>query len=123
MIYDKRMNAAIRVARAISNQKFRLGCVIFRGKNLISLGFNNMTKTHPKASRYRTQTIHAELAALIGTDSKELRGSIAFVARIGLAGNLRLAKPCKTCEIYLREYGLRGVWYTVNDATMEYMKF
>ena len=116
MKIERNIKFAARIAKqAPSEQIFRVGCVIVKGGTPISFGYNNMTKTHPRAVRsYEYPYIHAELAAMIGVDEDELKGATAFVARIGRSGKIRIAKPCDGCQEELRRYGIKEVWYTTN---------
>jgi deoxycytidylate deaminase len=109
----KYVEFAIQVAnRAPINQRYRVGCVIVSGNTPISVGFNDMKKTHPRAVRFRYPFIHAEVAALIGISDRDLKGAMAFVARVRKLTRTGLAKPCCSCEYELRRVGIRKVWYT-----------
>lgn len=111
---------AIRVAnRAPLGQQFRMGCVIARGIDPISFGFNNMKKTHPRSRRFDFPFIHAEIAALIGISERDLWGSIAFVARVRKKTRTGLAKPCSGCEMELRRSGVKRVWFTTDTEDLE----
>lgn len=45
------------------------------------------------------------------------RGDEFYVMRFSKHGDVRLSKPCNTCQYYLREHGVPHVWYTTNDGS------
>lgn len=94
-----------------SNSRFKLGCVIAYKNRPISLGHNNMAKTHPRVST-PWKTLHAEMHALLGLDFKATKGAIAYVYRQDRQGNLSNAKPCPACQTALRLAGICQVYYT-----------
>jgi len=111
---------AIRVSGDAPLQRYRLGCVIVKNGSPISCGVNNMNKTHPKAIDYQYPYLHAELAAMIGVDERELAGSIAYVAR-RTSLTIGLAKPCPFCLEQMRRVGIKGVFYTTSGGGAEYI--
>jgi len=111
---------AVRRACEAPDQMFSLGCVIVKSGVVISSGVNNMKKTHPKAINYDYPYLHAELAAMIGVDEAELRGSVVYVARKRASG-IGLAKPCSFCQAKMRQFGIRGVFYTIYGGGVEYL--
>lgn len=77
-----------------------------------------MTKTHPKAVRvYNYPYPHAEFMATYNVAPNKLRGSIAYVAR-ELRGSKEpaMAKPCDRCIAYLRDQGVKKVYYTTDEG-------
>lgn len=108
--------------------KARLGAVlIYKGK-VVSVGWNS-NKTSPlqkDLNRFREfevdcgeahHTIHAEVACLnkaidLGIDWS--RASL-FICRIKKDGSRGLAKPCVGCQTFIRNLGIKNVYYTTND--------
>ena len=117
----KHVEFAIRVANKAPLQRQRVGCVIFQGNTPINFGFNDMKKTHPRAAQFKYPYIHAEIAALIGVSDEELRGTIAFVARVRKKTRTGLAKPCEVCEQELRRVRIKRVYYTTCTDDVECM--
>ena len=91
----------------------KLGCVIASGNKVISVGFNDMGKTHPKANS-PFKTLHAEVDALIGLDSADKCD--AYVFREFKSGKWALAKSCPACELALRKAGVKRIFYTTDDG-------
>jgi len=94
-----------------SPSKFKLGCIIVNKSRMITFGFNDMTKTHPKVPS-KWNTLHAELHAIIGTNYEDLKGCTAYIYRETKDGKLANAKPCPMCEEALRLSGIKKVFYT-----------
>lgn len=63
-------------------------------------------------------TTHAEVSAV-----KSCRGSVEgatiYVARVSRDGQRQMmSKPCKACQKYLKEVGIKKIYYTI-DSEME----
>jgi len=109
------LNLAKRLSEKSDHPKFKLGCVIFKKNNVVSVGFNKM-KTHPR-SPHHWKMIHAEFHALLGVSPSDLLGSSVFVYRENhKSGNVGLAKPCKVCEKMLHDVGIKEVYYTTSTG-------
>ena len=101
-----------------SSSKFKLGCVIVNKKQIVTLGHNDMNKTHPKVPSI-WKTLHAEIHALIGVPYNKTRGCIAYVYRETYDGIPANSKPCEMCEAALRLAGIKKVYYTCDGKYME----
>ncbi|MDD4081819.1 MAG: hypothetical protein PHD05_00395 [Sphaerochaetaceae bacterium] len=104
-----------------SNHRQRCAAVIFKRNKIISKGFNTTQKSikHFKKKFQRWPgTIHAEVDAIIKAKTDLKRCSI-LVVRINRNGQLRLSKPCQYCQMYLDYIGIRKIYYTTNDATIQ----
>lgn len=101
-----------------SSSEPRLGCVIVQKNKIISVGFNNMKKTHPK-SPHPFQTLHAEVHALIGCSYEDTKGAIVYLYREKKSGLLGLSKPCPSCELALRIAGIKKVYFTSDVGYQE----
>lgn len=98
-----------------SNYHHQIGAIIVNKKEIIGLGYNKPTKTHP-ISKHPYQTIHAEMDAIIGIDRKKLKGADIYVYREFKDGSAALARPCKYCEALLREFGIKTMFYTTDGG-------
>jgi hypothetical protein len=61
----------------------------------------------------RFPAIHAEARLAKKLD----RNSVVYVARVTKGGNIGLAKPCPTCEAFLRNKNVKKVFYTIDAFT------
>lgn len=115
MISKKRLNTIRRSAKKcsdLSSYKFKIGAVIFRGKRVISMGYNK-NKTHPIAAEYfQYGSIHAELDAILNAN-EEISGCDMFVGRFSI-GPL-LAKPCPMCVQLMHNNGINRVFWTTSE--------
>jgi len=101
-----------KIASRDSNAKnFRLGAVVARGGQILGVGANNTTKTHPRSNSPNNR-IHAELSAIINART-DLRGTTLYVVRTGRKERPLLARPCKHCQALIQKEGIRYVCFTV----------
>ena len=119
---DKRFLAKAEQASLQSDHyRFHIGCVIAKGRKLISSGCNSLTKTHPLQGYYaalvgRPEAIylHAEMAAIVEAKSKgvDLTGASVYVFRRGLDGDVKMSRPCASCLKALEDFGICTIVYT-----------
>lgn len=83
-----------------------------RGK-ILATGVNSYVKTHPKQHEYAKRTnnpgryyLHAEICALVRA-KREVHTLV--VVRVTKRGELRPAKPCKICELAIKEANVQQV--------------
>ena len=95
---------------ARSTHDFRLGAVIFKGRNVISMGWNKAEKTHPKSNTPYGR-IHAEFDA-INSAGTDIVGADIYVHRLLKNGNPGLSRPCRGCMTKLREAGIRNIFFS-----------
>ena len=112
--------ALARTVSKKSNSYPKMGCVIVQKNKVISLGFNNREKTHPKC-KTRDHKIHAELHALIGESADSLKGAHVYVYREYANGDLAMAKPCEFCHAALVEAGVKMVFFTTYGGYDNYL--
>lgn len=101
--------------------KFRLGAVLVRDGEVVSVGSNRMGKPHPRMRRKSEELgwpvgIHAEVAACLGVDPAVLHGSQVFVARVRRDGSAAPARPCQFCHRFLQGVGVTHAHFTTNDG-------
>ena len=109
-------NRYFRTAKAVSlksTDRVKIGAVLVSKHQIVSVGFNKMTKTHPKMSKLSEhKRIHAELDALIGVDASATKGSTVYIYRETRRGGVALSKPCPHCQVLLKEAGVKTVYYS-----------
>lgn len=111
------LNKAINIAKQINVGKYRLACIITdKRSRIISSGVNSYTKTHPRqayyAKRYGNRDrifLHAELDAIIHCYEKPYA---IYIARVNKKGLPCLAKPCKICQMAIKDVGIKKIVYT-----------
>lgn len=105
----KFFDLARKLAKCSNHPKCKLGAVIVRKNRVISMGVNKL-KTHPRSNN-KYKTLHAEIAAIISADRKDLRGADIYVYRENIYG-LAMAKPCESCMLAIQEAGIKNIYYT-----------
>lgn len=112
------MTGPMRVAKLLafkSRSKFRLGACLAKKGRVVSVGYNQMDKTHPRQqSKY--PFLHAETHSLIGLRYEETVGCDLYVVRIDREGKLKNAKPCASCMNVIEAAGIRRIYYTDEDG-------
>jgi deoxycytidylate deaminase len=102
----------------LSEHHHQIGAVIVRKNRVLGVGFNKPRKTHTKSNNaYRT--VHAELAAILAAQ-EDLTGTVVYVYREFKDGSPNLAKPCKYCQLLIKQAGIKRVFYTANRTFEEY---
>lgn len=96
----------------------KLGAVVTKKGRILGVGFNT-NKTHTRANT-PYKTVHAEFDAIQGVSRNDLINSIMYVFREHRSGAPALSKPCKCCELMLRTFGIKTVYYTSNGGYNKY---
>lgn len=120
--FPKLIEMARKASKQSNHRVFSIGAVIFnkRGK-ILAVGCNDVLKTHPMIRRYHQhRTMHAEADAVLSSRHKvDLEGANILVYRENKAGELRLSRPCDTCQKILKIHGINKVYYT-DENTLKY---
>ena len=93
------------------HRQHRLVSFLFKGGNLISIGFN-------------FGVTHAECTAInhAWRSKDSLIGTTMFVVRVRRDGTMGLSKPCINCMARLNDTGVRRVVYTDNNGQFQIVK-
>lgn len=126
------INCAKEVAK-LSDFKTKTGCVIVYNHTIISSGCNTH-KTHPIQfkyndyrfdKRYNTSCVipkaHAEMIALSKIKYLDINWSKVkvYVYRIFNRNGFGLARPCPACMQFIKELGIKHIFYTTYDGVAE----
>lgn len=112
---------AKKASKSSDHPKFKVGaCLVYKGR-VLSIGFNQILKSHPLTRMFNEhQTIHAEVSAIVRLKNKELLPHCTMVVyREGAIGNLALAKPCPTCRKILKFFKINKIAYTTYGGYIE----
>lgn len=94
----------------------KVGAIIFDKSKIISRGHNysckSVRKLHPKFQKW-PGSIHAEVDSIIKA-KVNLKGKSILVIRVNRQDQLRMAKPCKWCMMYLVHVGIHKVYYSID---------
>ena len=78
---------------------------------------HNTTRSHPKMfKKFKNgeygACCHAEVNAILKTPRKCRKNIELFVMRFHKRGGISMAKPCELCTNFIRENGIKNVWFT-----------
>ena len=120
------LSVAKRIAQQGDCEKTSHGAVLVRGGNVINAAHNKWSySSFGKRFRERDKgisTLHAELAAVLNLDRSITQGTDIYVFRVNRAGDFKMSKPCSMCETALKHVGIKRIYYTTNDGTIECYK-
>lgn len=97
--------------------------VVVINKTLVSVGWNNINKTHPDMFRHSVhKKKHAEVMALNLAKHRyqDLSEAKLIVYGQTKAGNQICSKPCKYCQKIIKEYGVKEVIYSSHNSFETY---
>jgi len=120
------LDLARNMASNSSYGKIKHGAVLVKGGSIISASFNK-DKFSAFGERFRQHgcghaTHHAELGCVLGVDRSKTAGSSVFVVRVNRQGEDRLSKPCPMCHDVLKFTGVKKVYYSTSEGTIEMYK-
>lgn len=106
--------------------KLRHGAVLVKGGSVLNTSFNKDSFTS-FGNRFRDHgrgpaTVHAEIGSVLGLARETTTGSDVYVCRINREGQFRNSKPCSMCHEVLRHVGIKRVYYTTSENTIEMYK-
>ena len=106
--------------------KIRHGALLTKGGSVINTCYNK-DKICSFGARFRDParghaTIHAELGCVLGLPRTVTNGADIYVCRINKHGEFRNSKPCAMCHEVMRYVGVKRVYYTTGEGTIEMYK-
>ena len=106
--------------------KIRHGAVLVKGGSIINAAFNK-DKFSAFGERFRQQgcgpaTHHAELGCVLGIPRSVTAGADIYVCRVNRRGEFRNSKPCAMCHEVMRYVGIKRVYYTTSESTVNMYK-
>lgn len=122
----KYFGKARQVASISDYRKVHVGCVaVYQGK-VIGVGCN-CNKTHPTQNYYNKFRIksdamppklHAEISCINQIRHLDINFSKTrlYIYRIRRDRPFGLARPCPSCMAYIKDLGIRDIYYTGNDG-------
>jgi deoxycytidylate deaminase len=111
-------------AAAHSIYPYRLGAVITKGSRVLATGHNSIS--YCSVNNFQNSR-HAEMDAILHLLHKHnglssLAGSTLYVTRITKTGRTAMAKPCKKCMALILSVGIRDIFYTTDNGSIERIK-
>lgn len=108
----------------------RVAAAILYKNRIVSFGFNSY-KSHPFQLKYGKNKdsicIHAENAAIRNFlrvfDADKLKHTTMVVGRMKKTADLQwidgISKPCEGCQRALATFGIKKVWFTTDEGTLQ----
>lgn len=94
---------------------YKVGAVLFVKGKPCSVGYNS-NKSHPIIKKFSAKSLHAEVAAVLGSKLKDLNGATICVYRQTKDGKPAMARPCIICQRILSSFGIREYVYTISGS-------
>lgn len=115
---------AAKAVSTLSDHRYQMGCIVVNKHKIISSGYNSETRCHGVQARLNHQQygmfspgkIHAEISALLPLRRTDLSKASIFIYRETRDGKKALARPCPCCEKFIKELGIKNIYYTGNDS-------
>ena len=123
---DRCFTIAKNIAAGSPYGKLRHGAVLIKGGSIINMSFNKDNYSS-FGTRFRNPTrghatVHAEIGCVLGMPRRATTGADLYVCRINKEGDFRNSKPCTMCHEVLKHVGIKRVYYTTNNNTIEMYK-
>lgn len=118
--YTRFVKAALDLACVAHRDRdcyYQLCALVVKKNRVLSVGYNN-PKTHPLA-KTKMRQLHAEVAACIRCSKDELRGAEIIVVRARRDHKVGMAQPCEACDTFIRNVGIRRVYYTTDSPNWD----
>lgn len=112
---------ANRASKHSDHLKYKIGaCIVYKGR-VISVGVNQLFKSHPLTRMFHEeQTLHAEVSAIVRLKNKKLLKECKMVVyRENALGELAMARPCPTCLKILKFFNISSIAYTIDGGYAE----
>jgi len=90
------------------------GALLIRDKKTISRGFNRPGNKLSAPRGYKN--IHAECQAI---RSAREEGDIVFVVRVSRSGQVQYSRPCELCIEFMRNHGIKKIYYSDHDGSIK----
>ena len=91
----------------------RHGACLFRGNQVYAFGVNKYFRMNvPDYKKMIPVTIHAEMDAVFGVQTKYTKGMDILTIRVNGHGKMGNSRPCNACIDKLRQKGIRRAYYS-----------
>jgi len=103
--------------------------IVYKNK-LLSIGFNNPRKTHPRNLRYKYKGrenndisefvgVHSELSAILRYGFEDCTNHVLINTRLNVAEEISNSKPCSGCQNLIKQLNFKKVYYTTDTGKFE----
>lgn len=112
------------MAEKSSYYPFRLGAVLFKGKRILSSGYNGVRAHRMMTSKYYrfTNSLHAEMRTIFEAGLDNCKGCSILVIRMNLSDSIQFARPCNECMALIKHVGIKNIYYSGRNGEICYEK-
>ena len=97
------------------NKEFNMVAIIVKAGNILSIGINDMRKTHPSFwNGQYDRGVHAEYDALRQVKHQDIINARMYVMYFRKDGTLGNSKPCLRCQEMISKVSIKSVYYVKN---------
>ena len=111
--YVDYFSEASNLTKKSGHPRFRHGSIVVLRNSIVGKGAN-------------WGFMHAEVSSISSIDKNLSKSSkdklVVFVCRVNARGLFRNSKPCENCQDYMRRWGIRKVYYTIDENCVGKMK-
>ena|ERR1700677_3139914 len=104
------LRTAMKTAKKSNHLAFKHAAILIRGGNVVSAESNHGLR-------------HAEDRTISKCWDTVQKGSILISIRVTVGGLLANGKPCEACEKLIRASGIKTVFYSTAERTIERIKY
>lgn len=95
-----------------SDLQYKHSACLIKGNKICAIGINKYLK-HIIIDNIKSKTtIHAEIDAILNSNSKNMKGMDIIIIRVGQSNNLQNSRPCNSCIEKMRKKGIRKAYYS-----------
>ena len=111
----------------MSRKRYEIVSTCFDKKGrVLSTGVNEYSRSHTLMKHFAEKAgesshkiwKHSELSAVLKAGDKQVHSIL--VQRFDAEGKPSLAKPCPTCQVMLKAFGVKVIRYTTKEGIEEY---
>ena len=125
-LFRKSVEISYALLKKHGNYRCKHFSFIFHKNRLVSMGFNNPTKTHPRNLEIgfynrkgedisTTVGVHSELSAILKLGEEDCSKYTLINTRINRNNQIDLSKPCHGCTSLIKQLNFRKIYYSTNS--------
>jgi tRNA(Arg) A34 adenosine deaminase TadA len=102
---------------------YRVGAILYSGKQIIAAKHNSYQMSAKLIKYSNFPCRHAESNAILAHGMDNCEGLDMICTRVLKDGSLTMAEPCEACAELIKDVGLRRVYFTNWEGSVERFYF
>jgi deoxycytidylate deaminase len=126
-LFKKSTEISYALLKKHGNYRCKHFSFIFHKNRILSIGFNNPTKTHPKNKKIGffnrkgedisdTVGVHSELSAILKLGEEDCSKFTIINTRINRNNHIDFSKPCAGCSSLLSQLNFKKIYYSTSNG-------